>query len=110
MFWKTSRALDERTEFVQLDHARWKATYRGFVTVSAEGLGPRDSQMNLGEAFDALLASLVRTSRPPARPAPPTVEEVVTESTALTIVKPTRARRTGGSTHKGPTRRKGQRR
>ena len=83
MFYKASSALDERTEFVQLGQDRWRATYRGFVTVSSEGRSPRDSQYNLGEAFDVLLASLIRASRPPATPPPPVVEENGPESTAL---------------------------
>jgi hypothetical protein len=87
MLWLTNQALDQRTEYVQLGPDRWRATYRGFVTVSSEGGTPRDSQMHLAEAFDALLASLVRSSRPPARPAPPAAEEAPIESTAIAVVR-----------------------
>lgn len=62
MLWKVLHALEERAEYSQLGHNRWRATYRGFVTLSAEGTDPRDAQNNLADAFDALLAGFIRTA------------------------------------------------
>ena len=62
MMWKVINALEERAEYSQLGHNHWRATYRGFVTLSAEGTDPRDAQNNLADAFDALLAGFIRTA------------------------------------------------
>jgi hypothetical protein len=61
--WGARRALDERIEYRQLGARRWLATYRGFVSLAAEGCDPRDAQANLGEAFDVLLAQLKKSAR-----------------------------------------------
>ena len=63
--WTARRAFDERIEYCQLGARRWRATYRGFVSLAAEGHDPRDAQANLGEAFDVLLAQLIRTTHRP---------------------------------------------
>jgi hypothetical protein len=62
MLWKVIKALEERAEYCQLGQNHWRATYRGFVRLSAEGTDPRDAQYNLAEAFDAHLASLIRAA------------------------------------------------
>jgi hypothetical protein len=62
MLWKVIEALEERAEYSQLGRNRWRATYCGFVTLSAEGTDPRDAQYNLAEAFDALLAGFIRAA------------------------------------------------
>ena len=63
--WGALRAFDERIEYCQLGARRWRATYRGFVSLAAEGHDARDAQANLGEAFDVLLAQLIRTTHRP---------------------------------------------
>jgi hypothetical protein len=69
--WAARRAFDERIEYSELGARRWRATYRGFVSMAAEGIDPRDAQANLGEAFDVFLAQLIRTThRPPAADEP----------------------------------------
>ena len=62
MLWKVIQALEERAEYSQLGRNHWKATYRGFVTLSAEGTDPRDAQDNLAEAFDVHLANFIRAT------------------------------------------------
>jgi predicted RNase H-like HicB family nuclease len=76
--YKAERALDERMEYSQLAPNRWRATYRGFVTLSSEGRDPKDAQSNLDEAFDLLLAHLIRTSHRPLKAEP----EIVVQETA----------------------------
>jgi len=68
--YKAEHALDELMEYSQLGPNRWKATYRGFVTLSAEGPDPKRAQYNLDEAFDLLLANLIRTSHRPLTTGP----------------------------------------
>lgn len=63
--YKAEHALDELMEYSQLRPNRWRTTYRGFVTLSAEGPDPKRAQFNLDEAFDLLLAHLIRTSHRP---------------------------------------------
>jgi hypothetical protein len=60
--YKAEHALDELMEYSQLGPGRWKATYRGFVTLSAQGRDPKNAQFNLDETFDLFLANLIRTS------------------------------------------------
>ena len=62
MLWEVIDALEERAEYSQLGRNRWKASYCGFVTLSAEGTDPRDAQHNLAVAFDALLAGFIRAA------------------------------------------------
>ena len=62
--WKTTQALQQRIEYTQLNDHRWRATFRGFVTISSEGANPRDCENNLSEMIDLLLANLVRSTRP----------------------------------------------
>jgi hypothetical protein len=62
MLWKVVKALEERAEYSQLGRNRWRAAYRGFITVCAEGTDPRDAQYNLAETFDELLANLIRAA------------------------------------------------
>ncbi len=62
--WQASDALVSHTQYSQLDDGRWRATYRGFVTVFAEGESPCGSQMEMEKLFDSTLADLIRrTSR-----------------------------------------------
>lgn len=68
--YKAEHALDELMEYSQLGPNRWRATYRGFVTLSAEGLDPKKAQYNLDEAFDVLMANLIRTSHRPLKTEP----------------------------------------
>ena len=58
--WEVNRALTENTRFTQLDNGRWKAEYKGFVIVAAEGDSPTESEQQLNRAMDVLLASLIR--------------------------------------------------
>ena len=62
MLWKVINALEERAEYSQLERNRWRASYCGFVTLSAEGTDPRDAQHNLAIAFDELLAGFIRAA------------------------------------------------
>ena len=91
--WTARRALDERTEYCQLGAHRWRAAYRGFVSLAAERQDPRDAQSNLGEAFGVLLANLIRTSH---RPVAADEARVVAEqhpATAAVAVLRTRPRK-----------------
>jgi hypothetical protein len=58
--WKVDQALAENTHFTQLETGGWRAEYHGFVTVSAEGRSPSDTERRLSMALDELLASLIR--------------------------------------------------
>ena len=58
--WKVDKALAENTHFTQLETGGWRAEYHGFVTVSAEGRSPSDTERRLSMALDELLASLIR--------------------------------------------------
>jgi hypothetical protein len=71
--YKAEHALDELMEYSQLGPNRWKATYRGFDTLSAEGLDPKKAQFNLDEAFDVLMANLIRNSHRPLKTEPDVV-------------------------------------
>ena len=65
--YKAEHALDELMEYSQLAPNRWRATYRGFVTLSCEGRDPKNAQFNLDEAFDLFLANLIRSSHRPLK-------------------------------------------
>lgn len=71
--YKAEPALDELMDYSQLGPSRWKATYRGFVTLSAEGLSPKKAQFNREAAFDVLMANLIRTSHRPLKSGPDVV-------------------------------------
>jgi hypothetical protein len=90
--YKAEHALDELMEYSQLGPNRWRATYRGFVTLSAEGLDPKKAQYNLDEAFDVLLANLIRTSHRPLKTEPDVVVQeekpLITSRTRTTSAKP----------------------
>jgi predicted RNase H-like HicB family nuclease len=75
MMWTAERALNERTEYSQLGANRWRATYRGFVSLTVEGNDPRNAQRNLEEAFDLLLANLIRSSHRPLTAEPDAVNQ-----------------------------------
>jgi hypothetical protein len=59
---EAEHALGEHLEYCQVGPSHWKATYQGFVNLSAEGKDPRNAQHNLYRAFDLFLANLIRTS------------------------------------------------
>jgi hypothetical protein len=61
--WEVDRALTENARFAQVENGRWKAEYRGFVTMTAEGDTPTESERKLSRAMDVLLASLIRGSK-----------------------------------------------
>lgn len=65
--WLVNQALSENTRYTQLGDGRWKAEYCGFVTMTAEGNTPAQSERQLSLAMDTLLASLIRggKDRPP---------------------------------------------
>ena len=63
MLWTVIQALEERADYSQLGRNHCKATYRGFVTLSAEGTDPRDARSNLAEASDVHLANFIRATR-----------------------------------------------
>lgn len=68
--WQATDALESHTQYSRLDDGRWRATYRGFVTVFADADSPRDSQMEMEKQFDSTLAELIRrTSRTRSRTA-----------------------------------------
>jgi hypothetical protein len=58
--WEVERALTESLHFTQIAKNRWKAEYKGFVTMAAEGNTPTESERQLSRAMDVLLASLIR--------------------------------------------------
>jgi len=67
--WEVDRAVRETARFEQLKDGRWKATYKGFVTLSAEGATPTESERRLNDAMDARLASLIRGEEACGKPA-----------------------------------------
>jgi len=58
--WLVNQALSENTRYTQLGDGRWKAEYNGFVKMTAEGKTPTESEKQLSQAMDTLLASLIR--------------------------------------------------
>jgi hypothetical protein len=97
--WAARRAFDERIEYSQIGARRWLATYRGFVSIAAEGIDPRDAQANLGEAFDVFLAQLIRTThRPPAADEPGMVTD---QDAAIAAVPSARTRQRKKSVRRG---------
>lgn len=66
--WEIDRAVRETARFEQRKNGRWKATYAGFVTLSAEGATPTESERRLNDAMDAWLAKLIRGSQGREKP------------------------------------------
>jgi len=91
--YQVDRALDECTEYSQSGPNGWRATYRGFVTLSAEGRNPKDAQFNLGEAFDLLLANLIRSSHRPLTADPDSVVQESPRPPARHATEPLRLKR-----------------
>jgi hypothetical protein len=62
--WQTRQALEQSTDYARVDGNRWRATYRGFVSVEGVGDSPHASQYKLEREFDLAVARLVaRTAR-----------------------------------------------
>jgi len=91
--WEVDRALTENIRFTQLEPGRWKAEYTGFVTVTAEGRTPTESERQLSRAMDVLLASLIRGGKDRDQPDTDTIISSLMLSDAITVVKNT-ARKT----------------
>jgi hypothetical protein len=87
--WEVDRALTENTRYTQLDKGRWKAEYTGFVTVTAEGRTPTESERQLSRAMDVLLASLIRGGKDRDQPDADAFISSVMLSDAITVVKNT---------------------
>jgi hypothetical protein len=91
--WEVDRALAENTRFTQLESGRWKAEFKGFVAVTAEGDSPTESERQLSRALDTLLASLIRGGKGPKKLDPDAFIGSLMLSDAITVVNDT-ARRT----------------
>lgn len=93
MLWQAFHALEERAEYTQLGHNRWRATYRGFMTLSAEGTNPRDAQRRLADSFDELLARAIHAAHEgvEANPDVSVHEETRTATAALAGLLPPKA-------------------
>jgi hypothetical protein len=87
--WEVDQALAERTRFTQLDTGRWKAEYHGFVTVTAEGDTPTQSERQLSRALDVLLASLIRGGKDREKRGTAGKISALMLSDAITVVKNT---------------------
>jgi predicted RNase H-like HicB family nuclease len=91
--WEVDRALAENTRFTQLEKGRWRAAYEGFVTVTAEGDSPTESERQLSRALDTLLATLIRGGKGPKKLDPDAVLSSSMLSDSVRVVNTT-ARRT----------------
>jgi len=91
--WEVNQALAEQTRFTQLEKGRWKAEYKGFVTIAAEGGTPTESERQLNRAMDVLLASLIRGGKDGEKKDVDTIISSFMLSDAITVVRTT-ARRT----------------
>ena len=91
--WEVDRALTEQTRFTQLEKGRWKAEYKGFVTIAAEGGTPTESERQLSRAMDVLLASLIRGGTDREKPDADTIISSSMLSDAISVVRTT-ARKT----------------
>ena len=87
--WKVDKALAENTHFTQLETGGWRAEYHGFVTVSAEGRSPSETERRLSRAFDELLASLIRGGKAPTKLATDAIIEQSLLSDAIAVVNNT---------------------
>lgn len=83
----------EQTRFTQLEKGRWKAEYKGFVTIAAEGGTPTESERQLNRAMDVLLASLIRGGKDGEKKDVDTIISSFMLSDAISVVKTT-ARKT----------------
>jgi hypothetical protein len=84
---EAEHALGEHLEYCQIGPNHWKATYRGFITLSAEGKDPRNTQHNLYKAFDLFLANLIRTSHDAERARPDVIVKKETGARAGRAVR-----------------------
>ena len=91
--WEVNQALAEQTRFTQLEKGRWKAEYKGFVTIAAEGGTPTESERQLNRAMDVLLASLIRGGKDGEKKDVDTIISSFMLSDAISVVKAT-ARKT----------------
>lgn len=87
--WEVDRALTENTRFKQIEQGRWKAEYRGFVTMTAEGGTPTEGERQLSRAMDVLLASIIRGGKDAEKPDTVSVMSSFMLSDAITVVKRT---------------------
>jgi hypothetical protein len=87
--WKVDQALAENTHFTQLETGGWRAEYHGFVTVSAEGRSPSETERRLSMAFDELLASLIRGGKAPTKLGADAIIEQSLLSDAIAVVNNT---------------------
>ena len=91
--WEVNQALADQTRFTQLEKGRWKAEYKGFVTIAAEGETPTESERQLNRAMDVLLASLIRGGKEGERLDTDAFISSLMLSDAISVVKTT-ARKT----------------
>lgn len=61
--WQTREALEAGTNYTRLKDNRWRAEYRGFVSIEAVGDSPHDCQSELVKAFDSAVSSLIARTR-----------------------------------------------
>lgn len=87
--WEVDRALTENTRFAQVANGRWKAEYKGFVTMTAEGDTPTESERQLSRAMDVLLASLIRGGKDRETTDPIFAMSSLMLSDAITVVQNT---------------------
>jgi hypothetical protein len=87
--WKVDQALAENTHFTQLEAGGWRAEYHGFVTVSAEGRSPGETERRLSMALDELLASLIRGGKAPTKLGADAIIEKSMLSDAIAVVNST---------------------
>ena len=87
--WEVDRALAENTRFTQLDKGRWRAEYTGFVTMTAQGDTPTESERQLTRAMDVLLASIIRGGKDRDKPDADAFIISLMLSDAITVVKNT---------------------
>ena len=87
--WKVDQALAENTHFTQLEAGGWRAEYHGFVTVSAEGRTPGETERRLSMALDELLASLIRGGHAAAKLDTDAIIEKSMLSDAIAVVNNT---------------------
>lgn len=98
--WEVSRALSEQTRYTQLENGRWKAAYKGFVIMAAEGDTPTESEQQLNRAMDVLLASLIRGGKDIQKKDTVAAMSAFMLSDAISVVKAT-ARKTAEFKRRG---------
>ena len=98
--WKVEQALAENTHFTQLKSGGWRAEYHGFVTVSAEGRSPTETERRLSMAVDELLASIIRGGKAPTKLSTDAILEKSLLSDAIAVVNST-ARQTAAWKKRG---------